>query len=127
MVALFGKKEEKNESVNATQANSSHSGVASRLTPSEDIAAVLRQPRITEKATYGTADNVYVFTVAPNATKKQIKEAVVSAYKVTPVKVNVVVMKKKVTRNPRTGKVGAKGGGKKAYVYLKKGETISIM
>jgi len=125
MTALFIRKEEKKQETEATDATASVA--VSANIPSEDIAGVLRQPRITEKATYGTADNVYVFNVAPNATKKQIKEAVTAAYKVTPVKVHVVVMKKKVTRNPRTGKAGMKGGGKKAYVYLKRGETISIM
>lgn len=133
MAALFEKKEEKKEPVveKTTKATAPVKKEAAAATGGvhvrENIARVLTHPRITEKATLHTDKGVYVFDVAPDATKKQIKEAVYAAYKVTPVKVNVSKVASKQKRNMRTGIKGVKSGGKKAYVYLKKGDSISIM
>jgi len=52
--------------------------------------------------------------------------AVKELYKVTPRKITIATIPHKSVRSARTGKVGVKGGGKKAYVYLNKGETIAI-
>jgi len=57
---------------------------------------------------------------------RQIIEAVRELYKVTPRMVRVVTIPAKLKRNARTGKPGVKHGGKKAYVFLKKGDTIAI-
>lgn len=136
MTALFGKKEEKmkeNQVQADTATEPSVSQVESVSTPlsvvdgQENIARVLAHPRITEKATGGIEKGVYVFDVAVDANKKQIKEAVKAMYKVDPVKVHVTTIATKKVRNMRTGIKGTKSGGKKAYVYLKKGDTISIM
>ena len=90
------------------------------------VEHVLRNPRITEKATDVTAHSVYVFDIDDAANKKLVSAAVRSVYNVTPRKVAIVNIKPKHVRNMRTGKRGMKRGGKKAYVYLKKGETITI-
>ena len=133
-MALFGtKKEEKKDDAVAETKEVATQEVAavSDNTPtvggSEDITRVISAPRITEKATLGTAPNVYVFNVAPDANKKQIKEAVKRAYNVEPVKVHVTKIATKNVRNQRTGTKGTKSGGKKAYVYLKEGDKISVM
>ncbi|HVM73610.1 MAG TPA: 50S ribosomal protein L23 [Candidatus Paceibacterota bacterium] len=89
-------------------------------------AGVLRHARITEKATMHSMESVYVFDVAPNATKRDIVMAIRDIYNVTPRMVRVAAIPTKTTRNMRTGVSGLKRGGKKAYVYLKKGETIII-
>ena len=87
---------------------------------------VLLRPRITEKAAVGADKfNVYVFEVAENATKKSISASVRDAYKVTPEKVNVVTIPSKQVFV--RGKKGVKSGGKKAYVYLKKGDKIELI
>lgn len=91
-----------------------------------DVTHVLLSPRITEKATSATANGVYVFDVAPSATKSQITMAVKTAYNVKTRMVRIVTIRPKTVRNMRTGKSGVKKGGKKAYVYLAKGETIII-
>ena len=90
-----------------------------------NLASILIRPRITEKATLVSESSVYVFEVAPKASKGEIEKAFVEKYKVTPVKVTTVTVpaKKVVVR----GKRGIKAGFKKAYVYLKKGEKIEIM
>lgn len=90
------------------------------------LAHVLHSPRITEKASLHMEKSAYVFEVASSANKRQISAAVFAIYKVKPRKVAIVNMKAKATRNMRTGKSGMKGGGKKAYVYLNIGETITI-
>ena len=88
---------------------------------------VLIQPRITEKATYKAETGVYVFEVATNATKKEIGSAVKHYYNVTPIKVNIVKIPSKKIVSRTTRKTGTKSGGKKAYVFLKKGDKIEIV
>ncbi len=90
------------------------------------LAHVLLTPRITEKASMAMEGFAYVFEVATNSNKRQISEAIQAVYKVKPRKVAIVNVKPKATRNMRTGKKGMKGGVKKAYVYLDKGQTITI-
>ena len=91
-----------------------------------DVSRVLHSPRITEKASMHMERSAYVFDIAQGANKKQIKDAIFAIYKVKPVKVAIVNIRTKTTRNMRTGQTGVKGGGKKAYVYLKQGETITL-
>ena len=87
---------------------------------------VLKGPRITEKAAIGADKNgVYVFEVTSDATKKSIADSVKGSYKVTPVKVRTAnIPEKKVFVR---GKRGVKTGGRKAYVYLKKGDKIELI
>ncbi len=120
-MALFGtnKKEE------TTQTAAKPAVVAAPST-TRGLTHVLKNPRITEKATMHADAGVYLFDVAERASKRDIMQAVLSVYKVLPRKVRVAYIPSKVKRNMRTGKSGIKKGGKKAYVYLKKGETITL-
>lgn len=87
---------------------------------------VLLGPRITEKAALGADKaNVYVFEVAMDATKKSISASVRDAYGIKPEKVRVAAIPAK--RVFVRGKSGVKSGGKKAYVYLKKGDKIELI
>jgi large subunit ribosomal protein L23 len=88
---------------------------------------ILIAPRITEKGAYLSANGVYVFNVVVDATKHDIMAAVKSLYGVTPRKVTVVTVPRKVVATRGTNRKGQTTGGKKAYVYLKKGETIEIV
>ncbi len=123
-MALFSrnKKEDTKKEVAATAVASTTSGNFG-----SGVSHVLLAPRITEKATMSTGMGVYVFDVAPTASKQQIKSAIERAYKVRPRMVRVVTIPTKNVRNMRTGQSGVQQGGKKAYIYLKKGETITIM
>lgn len=89
-------------------------------------ANVLLRPRITEKAALG-ADRagVYVFEVATDASKQAIAASVKATYKVTPVRVRTARIAPKAVFV--RGKRGVKKGGKKAYVYLKKGDKIELL
>lgn len=104
---------------NRMSASSAHEGIF-------ELSHVIVKPRITEKATSHSAQGVYVFDIAVNANKHQVARAVRAIYSVTPSKVRVVNVPSKSKRSARTGKLGTQGGGKKAYVYLKKGETINL-
>ena len=123
-MALFGtkKKTEETKSGNSqvvpVQVNAPVSAAS--------LAHVLKNPRITEKASMHQGSSVYTFDVATSATKTQIAAAIRSVYSVSPRKVRIVQIPSKQTRSTRTGKRGVKTGGKKAYVYLKNGETITI-
>ena len=73
----------------------------------------------------GADKGVYVFEVSEHANKKSIKASVRAAYGVTPVRVSVARIPSK--RVFIRGKRGVKSGGKKAYVYLKKGDKIELI
>lgn len=90
-----------------------------------NYSGILREPRVTEKATDAAERNVYTFNVDPRATKNEIAKAVETIFKVKPVNVRTVTIPRKKTRY--RGRPGMKSGGKKAYVELKKGETIDLM
>lgn len=117
-MALFSRTKKANEKAALPKAKSP--------ARAQNRSHVLLSPRITEKATFATGMSAYVFDVATSANKKAIASAVKAAYDVTPRAVRIVNIRPKMVRNMRTGKRGVKQGGKKAYVYLKKGETITI-
>ncbi len=87
---------------------------------------ILISPRVTEKAAYLGEEGIYVFNVEPHANKKQIAEAVREIYKVTPRKVTLVAIPRKSVMTRGTNRKGLTAGGKKAYVFLKKGEKIEL-
>lgn len=89
-------------------------------------AEILRNPRITEKVTNMSSSNVYTFDVAPFANKTSIKAAVKDVYRVTPVAVRIVAIPTKRFTS-RRGASSTSGGGKKAYVQLRKGDTIELV
>jgi large subunit ribosomal protein L23 len=69
--------------------------------------------------------NVYTFDIAESANKTEIKKAVLALYKVRPVRVNVLSIPRKTIMSK--GKVGVRGGGRKAIVYLKEGDKIEFI
>ncbi|HEX8591262.1 MAG TPA: 50S ribosomal protein L23 [Candidatus Paceibacterota bacterium] len=90
------------------------------------LAHTLKRPWFSEKAFIGTENGVYVFEVPASATKPEIKAAVEKFYSVTPRQIRVVNLPaKKVSLRTRRG-TGSRARRHKAYVYLKKGDTISI-
>lgn len=90
------------------------------------IANVLKRPWFSEKALLGTENGVYVFEVPAAATKEDVANAIIAAYKVTPMKVRMVNLPaKKVSLRTRRG-VGTRARRHKAYVYLKKGDSITF-
>lgn len=84
---------------------------------------IIRYPSITEKNTaLRTAENKYVFEVAPRAKKPEIKEAVEKLFGVKVIGVNTSIVKGK---KKRMGKFsGYQSDWKKAIVRLAPGQTI---
>ena len=86
---------------------------------------IIKNPRITEKTSFAQEQNVYTFDVSNGANKTEIKKAIFALYKVKPLRVNVLKVPKKNIMSK--GKMGVKGGGRKALVYLKKGDKIEFI
>ena len=78
---------------------------------------IIRRPVITEQSMEATADKKYVFEVAVNSNKTEIKAAVEEVFGVKVAKVNTVRMQGKVKR---TGAypAGRRAAYKKAIVTL---------
>ena len=78
---------------------------------------IIQQPLITEKSMVAMEAKKYTFTVHPDATKSQIKEAVEKLFEGTKVaKVNTMNVEGKTRRRGRT--VGKTAKTKKAIVQL---------
>lgn len=101
-------------------------GAAKSVKDDGRLAYVLKRPFLSEKALLGTENGVYVFEVPTEATKTDVKLAVEKYYKVSPRQVRIANLPaKKVSLRTRRG-VGVRARRHKAYVYLKKGDTIQF-
>lgn len=88
------------------------------------VTSVLLLPRVTEKAAHAAGSGMYTFSVARDAGKKQIKEAVEARYQVKVFAVRVLHSPAKERR--RGNQIGWKPGFKKAMITLKEGQRIEI-
>lgn len=111
----------------APEASTKKSTSTPVVTAGRNLSSVIIKPRITEKAIGQNEKNVYVFIVRKDATKYQIADAVSALYNVTPVKVNTVSKAPRQTMSRSKGRVVTQKGMKKAYVYLKPGDTITLV
>jgi len=90
------------------------------------IMNILLGPHITEKAAIvGESSNQYVFQIAVNATKPEVKQAVEKLFEVKVDAVRVVNVKGKTKRTGH--RVGCRKNWKKAYVRVKSGQTIDFV
>ena len=92
-----------------------------------DLSSVIVKPRITEKAVGKSDQNVYTFVVRRDATKYDVRDAIIQLFSVTPVKVNIVNKSPRRYMSRSKGRVVTEKGLKKAYVYLKSGDSISLV
>jgi len=91
----------------------------------ERLYQVLRAPHVSEKSTLIQAEgNQYVFQVATDASKPEVKAAVEKLFDVSVKNVNMVNVKGK-SRSFRF-RTGKRPDWKKAYVRLQDGQTIDI-
>ena len=87
---------------------------------------IVINPRVTEKGTALAEAGQYVFKVATDATKVEIKYAIKQIFKKDAVRVNTLnVLGKK--KRERTRNFGKKPDWKKAIVTLKAGEKIDLV
>jgi len=89
---------------------------------------IIHRPIITEKSNYQSSYlNQYVFEVAYEATKTQIKDAIETIFDVNVARVNVMIVPAKQSRNLRNRQMRTRTSAyKKAIVTLAEGERISI-
>ena len=120
-MALFGKKTDENKEVKAVSVKKP------AMATNHNLNSILVKPRLTEKSVSMGERNVYTFEVKRDANKFQVRDAVKALYNVTPVKVNIV--SKRPAHRPKgsTNRTVKVAGMKKAYVYLKKGDTINLV
>ena len=90
----------------------------------EAMFEVIRSPVITEKATALSEKGQFVFRVAIDATKPEIKASVEALFGVTVTSVNTLVQKGKTKRFK--GRPGVRSDVKKAYVQLAEGQSIDM-
>lgn len=123
-MALFSRNSKKEETAKKTK--SVASGKTAQKTD-RNLSTVLLQPRITEKAVKKGEKNVYTFEVRRDATKYDVRDAVKAFFNVTPVKVNIVNKSPRSYLSRSKGRTVSEKGLKKAYVYLKDGDSINLV
>lgn len=122
-MALFSRKKTTDQKESA---QNKHVIAPAGLPTDRDLASVIIKPRITEKAVSKSEHNVYTFVVRRDATKYDVADAVTALFKVTPVKVNIVNKTPRQYASRAKGRMLTEKGMKKAYVYLKQGDTIDL-
>lgn len=90
------------------------------------IYDVLRRPLVTEKSNYQVNNlHQYVFEVADDATRTMVREAVQTLFDVTVLKVNIIKVPAKRTRQARSRRMAVRNSGyKKAIVTLSPDDRI---
>lgn len=90
-----------------------------------DMTRILMQAMVSEKATeLQEKENCYVFKVAQDANKLEIKTAVEKSFNVKVAAVTVSNVRGKAKKLGRF--FGKRSGWKKAFVRLKEGEKIEL-
>lgn len=89
---------------------------------------LIKKPHHTEKALSLNSKDQYVFMVACNANKPELKKKIKATYGVTPLRVNTAIYKGKKVQRPTKKRVikGKRAAYKKAIVTLKSGDMIDI-
>ena len=87
---------------------------------------ILRRPLVTEKSNYQLSDlHKYVFEVAGEATRTQVKDAVEKIFNVTVLQVNIIKVPAKRSRRARSRRLAIRRPGyKKAIITLAEDDRI---
>jgi len=91
-----------------------------------DPSQVLLRPVVSEKSYRLMEDGVYVFVVAPDATRIEVRQAVERSFGVRVTNVNTLNRKGKLRRNRRINTVGKRPDTKRAIVTLVHGDRIDL-
>lgn len=90
----------------------------------ERILSTLRAPHVSEKSARLQEHNQYVFSVAPDATKDDVKKAVEHLFEVKVTNVNIANIKGK--QKMFRFRQGRRNSTRKAYVSLAEGQSIDV-
>ena len=91
-----------------------------------DPYAIVKNVQITEKGSALLADNKYLFKVAPEANRVEIKKAIEELFKVDVVKVNTMNYIGKLKRDRTHRGFGKRPDWKRAIVTVAKGQEIPL-
>lgn len=123
-MALFGKKK---DTVTTPEAAAVVTATAPKAKGVYDTVSVIVRPYITEKAAVLMERNIYTFVVTKGATKYQIRDAIKALYQVTPIAIRIVNKAPRHSMSRMRGRDMMEHGLRKAYVYLKKDDRISLV
>ena len=88
----------------------------------QKLYEIIRNPLVSEKSTYVSQFNYYVFKVSKKSTKSQIKQAVEKLFDVKVLSVNTLNQNGKIKKFRNIS--GKRPDFKKAFVKLAEGNTI---
>jgi len=91
------------------------------------LKSVIKKAILSEKAYKQMEKGIYTFLVVTQATKNAVAKQVFSQFGVDVMRVNMTNIAPKTKRVAKTRKQVKTGGGKKAIVYLKSGQTIAML
>lgn len=91
-----------------------------------DPRDVVIEPVVTEKSYAGIEEGKYTFSVNPDATKTEIRQAIEQIFGVRVRDVNTLKRPGKRRRVPGTWRYGKTSGKKHAVVTLEPGEKIDL-
>ena len=92
----------------------------------KDAEQVLLRPVVSEKSYALMEDGAYVFVVAPDATKVDVRQAVERVFGVRVKSVNTLNRKGKRRRNRKANTFGTRSSTKRAIVTLAGGDKIDL-
>ena len=101
--------------------------VSKALPTDVNLSSVIIKPRVTEKGVSLGEKNVYTFVVKQDASKYEVKDAIKELFDVTPTRVNIVNKAPRQYKSRSKGRMVTEKGLKKAYVYLKDGDSINLV
>ncbi len=127
-MAFFSRtKQNKTTKKEIKQSDSTNSDDNHALPTDYNLAGVLVRPYVTEKAMKMSEKNVHTFIVQTHATKYLVRDAIKSIYNVTPVRINIVSKTPRQYMSKKKGRRLTEKGVRKAYVYLKDGDSINLV
>ena len=88
---------------------------------------VVKKPILSEKAYQLMKNGIYSFVVTDAARKENIAKEIEFQFGVKVAKVNIAKSAPKAKRIAKTRKFAKVGGGKKAIVFLEKGQIIAAL
>ena len=120
-MAIFGNKKGEKKASTAKP----RTALAVKL-PAGRAQEIILAPWFSEKALIGTDKGVYAFSITREATKPQIAAAIKTLYNVAPRKITIANLPgKRVSMRSARGKA-TRARRRKAYVFLKQGDTIQF-
>jgi large subunit ribosomal protein L23 len=123
-MALFSRSKKSDKTDETTKTVKS---VKSTSVVDTNLSGIILGARLSEKTVAASERNVYTFNVRRDANKFQVRDAIKTIYNVTPQRINLVHQAPAKRAKGMTGRTKHVAGQKKAYVFLKEGDSIQLV